>query len=1832
MPYEYTRSEYLKALLNQKRQLDASDNNLVNPSIDSSNIGELARLDTNFQNVSSVTDIQAPEEERDERNWWQRTLDTAHEFVTNIGQGALQFVEGIVDAGAWLGGAVGNIFGADTDWAEDFMAKDLSSYANSFLSKMDFAYGLLGGNYFDEDRMNAWGQDYFNQIHEDSWIDNTSKGGGIYQNITTGIGNVLPSIIVGILTGGASTAVQAAAGAAMLGATGVSAFGNSTTEAMQDGANYYQAGGTGVLSAGIEVGTELASAGIGKGLGKLFGKSASKAASGVMNKGIRIGGYKFGAKLTQFSIKEIGKAALEEGTEEFVSELLSPLTKITYKGKEAFEEYKTKELYENALVSFVGGAIGGVFGDIVQTTHNKKKFGIAQIETLQDVATLHQAALEEQAKGDNANKELINQYEERIGELSKQFVNEMEEMQETDEKKYLATMDLILRNSEFNENMSVEEVENKLNEIDQETEQFISETNESENADVNQNSLAIIEQFSQEQEQQQANENNNNQNVHNQIEKVEKVERLDSVDGEVVEKTKDNFVKGTDIQKGQNAWLVKDSANWYKERVINLNKSEDIIDNVVESFKNDLLKGEKDVKVKVNKADLGRELFDDLSLIKDSKTLNNEVDKIVDKILKAEISYKDSDGNKQTFTLNEMQTQEMREKMQKLIRELANVKSRKSRISKIRSLVTSLYQTIDRNRKLYQKTMSLANELQIIKNKLKSIREIKANGGKTNYTEIKSSIAAIFKSYFAKLNFTKQGYFQVDNLKVIKELTTSVDGKPSAFDTMIDSIFNPNMYFSGNEIDTGTEVAFAAAQDMYQVVKDLAKELGESYNPKRKSMTLEQVEMFRKLNKAVMKLYNDSVGNAVEDARQVAERFVKKGLELAADYNSGKIKQAFTEKVLDALSPRDIVGVMTGGTYTDEFKLMYKDLIQKPYEEQVGEATNFKIKAFGDKYEKVKYTRKHLNDRITITDSYGRKVKARKYIVYQYYLNNLSPDNVERINNADMTYRDKVMHKISKETMDNLLNTLSETEKTELDKIFELYNNELKDYVEKIQDKMFNFHVSRQDYYPIVTSDMFKVQDFTQGTTQAFNINAMNNGRLKSLTNRRSVIELNVNPFILLNDYIDSMTVTGEIGIPSVKLNRLFNLGIWNTDEVIKVLKEKYGIKNVDEDTLSIEKGKWKYGSTDTGVKARRISYLSTVSQYIPNAKEYVSSIFNKLINNKNLTSSSSFFNALMRKWSLAKLSYNLKSMLKQPASFFTAMGKLGLGNGLKTMVRLNTLKTLFDRKLHRRLFEENAVFRHRLYENGAIKGISLTNGVAEFSSNVLQKFGEFGLKGMETADTITCYLTFAMCQTYAESQGYKIGTDENFNLANEMFTEVLLETQSNNDRIALSRIRSGEKGQLMQYAFGMFQSDSQNKLSQIFTSINDLKQINKQIKNAVDETEKAKLTATKKDLKRKLGSQLAGLIMSALAVVLGGTIADWIFDKKDMQDTFSEEGLYDSLIELTLNTTADWMPYVNQIVSATQYGQGLNTGTSTLNSILSVISPMIKSMKENGSISKKNISDLLLSIGEMSGIGFSNINKLITGMLGNFDPETAMKYKSLFYSNSPQYLGTSLKEQVAKGNYAKANSTLDYYMTTYKADYGDNKEVKRVLYKLYSDGYDVLPKNYMTSYTDSETGEQVDLTSQQITMFRNIYDTSTKAVKDLLNVTEYKLQTSEYQAKIIKKIYDTYYAYAKAKVLNTKADSKLANLLLYTNGNVNISNYMSILNTVNNITDSRMKTRKELVFEYVNRLRGYSKQEKLLILYLAGYSSNQNTQTLQSYLRQKGMSNNNVKDFLGIK
>lgn len=363
MAQEYSRSDYLRALMTQKKSLAQQDNVLVNPSV-----AQAAGLDTSFQGVQAE-----PAPESKERNWWQRTIDTFTEIGSNVTEGVVGFFDSIGDALIYGAGAIGSLFGADTDWAKEAMLYDWNGYAVDAMQRVGSApfFDILSGDIFTNEYWNTNGRERIAKQHEGSWVNEASDTfKDYYQSIEEGIGNVLPNIVLGILTGGTAAVV------AGVGAAAAQGFGSGASEALSEGATYGQAGASGAISGAIEAGTELASAGIAKG--------ASAALTKMTGKTVKIGSYiagrEVGEKITKLTAKKLAHEMIEEGAEEFVSEWLSPLAKAVYKGDEALKAYEVgskewRDTWHNSIVAFAGGAAGGALGAVVGTNLQIKMCG-----------------------------------------------------------------------------------------------------------------------------------------------------------------------------------------------------------------------------------------------------------------------------------------------------------------------------------------------------------------------------------------------------------------------------------------------------------------------------------------------------------------------------------------------------------------------------------------------------------------------------------------------------------------------------------------------------------------------------------------------------------------------------------------------------------------------------------------------------------------------------------------------------------------------------------------------------------------------------------------------------------------------------------------------------------------------------------------------------------------------------------------------------------------------------------------------------------------------------------------------------------------------------------------------------------------------------------------------------------------------------------------------------------------------------------------------------------------------------------------------------------------
>lgn len=265
-------------------------------------------------------------------NIFQTAIGTLIDTGFNIDKGTLKGLEGIVDFVIGISNAVP--VGIDY-----LCGGDLYEQVRNAI-EYDATGKIMG---LREDLTSM----IYGRTTLESSLYRQNKAGQMVAEVEQAVGQMLPSVVVSIATMGAAapeaaaslgTTVQGLAKAASLATLGVSAAGTSTEAAYQDGANFGQGLAYGAVSGGIEVATEKMFGGV---TSAIYGKGMlPKVVPTIANKGF----------------VRVGRELLEEGVEEVVSELASPIAKTIYKGGAALDEYSTADYWKGVGKSFAMGA------------------------------------------------------------------------------------------------------------------------------------------------------------------------------------------------------------------------------------------------------------------------------------------------------------------------------------------------------------------------------------------------------------------------------------------------------------------------------------------------------------------------------------------------------------------------------------------------------------------------------------------------------------------------------------------------------------------------------------------------------------------------------------------------------------------------------------------------------------------------------------------------------------------------------------------------------------------------------------------------------------------------------------------------------------------------------------------------------------------------------------------------------------------------------------------------------------------------------------------------------------------------------------------------------------------------------------------------------------------------------------------------------------------------------------------------------------------------------------------------------------------------------------
>lgn len=366
-------------------------------------------------------------------------------------------------------------------------------------------------------------------------------------------------------------------------------------------------------------------------------------------------------------------------------------------------------------------------------------------------------------------------------------------------------------------------------------------------------------------------------------------------------------------------------------------------------------------------------------------------------------------------------------------------------------------------------------------------------------------------------------------------------------------------------------------------------------------------------------------------------------------------------------------------------------------------------------------------------------------------------------------------------------------------------------------------------------------------------------------------------------------------------------------------------------------------------------------------------------------------------------------------------------------------------------------------------------------------------------------------------------------------------------------------------------------------------------------------------------------LVVSTFVMALGLSLVDqikkWAIGQEDIKN-FNAEDFFTGVL---LNSSINQVPVLNTVYGMLFNNYDIsNPGVSFVQDVVEIGKSMISGKWEDV------LRNSAWLVADTSGLPLKGAYQLIYGITKAFDPETAIKMGNVVYGISDSSNVRSLNTAVKNGDDKQGVAYLDVVFENKVSKASD--EVIEEFYSLYKNGNVALPKANMESYTD-ENGEVISLTDAQKTTFRNTYSKANSMVDKLIKNTVYSQLNELQKGKAITNVYNLYYELAKSKVVEGYAPtSKFASVFIKTDGNIDGNTIAGALAYIGELEDTKKLTRKQQAIKYVNSLN-CERGLKLLILKLCGYGlSEKESKNLEKYLKSKGMSKKDVKEFLGEK
>ena len=173
------------------------------------------------------------------------------------------------------------------------------------------------------------------------------------------------------------------------------------------------------------------------------------------------------------------------------------------------------------------------------------------------------------------------------------------------------------------------------------------------------------------------------------------------------------------------------------------------------------------------------------------------------------------------------------------------------------------------------------------------------------------------------------------------------------------------------------------------------------------------------------------------------------------------------------------------------------------------------------------------------------------------------------------------------------------------------------------------------------------------------------------------------------------------------------------------------------------------------------------------------------------------------------------------------------------------------------------------------------------------------------------------------------------------------------------------------------------------------------------------------------------------------------------------------------------------------------------------------------------------------------------------------------------------------------------------------------------------MAPGFVPSSYENENGEKVTVTWMQQQAIKAQYAKANLAVAKVIAMPFYKALNKSRRAKVLQSIYSAYRAGALYSALGSGYGSSNRLAILAKTGSVTVAGIIGAVSAIRSMEGNERTSRKEMAIAFVNKLP-LTKNEKLLVLFLAGYGVDKNA--VITAVKQKGLTHKEAIEFVNGK